>query len=145
MRIWSLHPSYLDQKALVAVWREALLARAVLRGATRGYRNHPQLARFRHHPAPVSAINHYLRHIADEADTRGYRFDRSKIGPVRNRSTMTVNSLQLAFELEHLQRKVLARAPKEMGRLPAGGRLQAHPLFRIRNGPIAAWERGAVL
>jgi hypothetical protein len=144
MRLWSLHPSFLDQRALVAVWREALLARAVLRGATRGYRSHPQLQRFRQHSAPVSAINHYLRHIADEADRRGYRFDRSKIGPVRNNGPMDVNSGQLQFELEHLRRKVLARAPAELARLPAGARLKAHPLFQIRRGPIAAWERGAV-
>jgi hypothetical protein len=144
LRLWSLHPSFLDQKALVAVWREALLARAVLRGATRGYRSHPQLQRFRQHPGPVSAINHYLRHIADEADRRGYRFDRSKIGPVRNREPMDVSSGQLQFELEHLRRKVLARAPGELARLPAGARLKAHPLFRICRGPIAAWERGAV-
>ena len=64
MRLWSLHPSYLDQKALVAVWREGLLARAVLRNATRGYRRHPQLIRFRSHPAPLSAINNYLSLIA---------------------------------------------------------------------------------
>jgi hypothetical protein len=37
---------YLDGRGLVALWREALLAQAVLRGRTRGYR-HPQLARFR--------------------------------------------------------------------------------------------------
>ena len=33
MRLWSLHPCYLDPAGLVAVWREGLLARAVLRGA----------------------------------------------------------------------------------------------------------------
>jgi hypothetical protein len=117
----------------------------VLRGATRGYRNHPQLARFRQHPAPVSAINHYLLHIANEADARSYCFDRSKIGAVRNRSTMTANSGQLAFELEHLRRKVLARAPSDAARLPTGTGLRAHPLFTIHRGPIAPWERGAVL
>lgn len=37
MRIWSLHPSYLDAKGLVALWRETLLAQKVLLGATVGY------------------------------------------------------------------------------------------------------------
>ncbi|HEU5178767.1 MAG TPA: pyrimidine dimer DNA glycosylase/endonuclease V, partial [Burkholderiales bacterium] len=32
MRLWSLHPKYLDARGLVALWREALLAQAVLRG-----------------------------------------------------------------------------------------------------------------
>jgi len=72
MRLWSLHPRYLDTQGLVALWREALLARAVLRGETKGYRNHPQLDRFRSHAASVSAINTYLARVYDEAVARGY-------------------------------------------------------------------------
>jgi len=30
MRLWSLHPRYLDAKGLVALWREGLLAQKVL-------------------------------------------------------------------------------------------------------------------
>ena len=60
MRLWSIHPKYLDRQGLIALWREALLAQAVLSGKTRGYRNHPQLERFRNHPAPLSAISLYL-------------------------------------------------------------------------------------
>lgn len=30
MRLWSLHPSYLDRAGLLAVWREGLLAQSVL-------------------------------------------------------------------------------------------------------------------
>ena len=95
MRLWSLHPSYLDSKGIVALWREGLLARAVLRGVTKGYRNHSQLERFRAHAAPLSAINNYLRAIASEATARGYRFDRSRIGPVRDRGPLTVTTGQL--------------------------------------------------
>lgn len=47
MRIWSLHPKYLDTKGLVALWRETLLAQHVLSGKTKRYKNHPQLARFK--------------------------------------------------------------------------------------------------
>ena len=36
MRLWSLHPRYLDAKGLVALWREGLLAQAVLKGQTKG-------------------------------------------------------------------------------------------------------------
>ena len=41
MRLWTLHPQYLDPRGLVALWREALLAQKVLLGRTRGYRAHP--------------------------------------------------------------------------------------------------------
>ncbi len=34
MRLWTLHPKYLDPRGLVALWREALFAQAVLRGWT---------------------------------------------------------------------------------------------------------------
>ena len=80
MRIWSLHPSLLDRRALVACWRETLLAQKVLRGLTRGYTNHPQLIRFRAHPQPLEAVAAYLSGLADEADARGYSFNRALIG-----------------------------------------------------------------
>lgn len=80
MRIWSLHPSLLDRRALVACWRETLLTQKVLRGLTRGYTNHPQLIRFRAHPQPLEAVATYLSGLADEADARGYSFNRALIG-----------------------------------------------------------------
>ncbi len=144
MRLWSLHPSYLDSKGLVAAWREALLARAVLRGQTKGYRHHPQLERFRSHPAPLSAINAYLRALHEEAESRGYRFDKRKIGPIRNHSRLRVTRGQLRFELGHLAGKVRTRAPVEKGRLPKASAIKPHPLFFVRAGPVESWERGPV-
>lgn len=144
MRLWSLHPSCLDQKALVAVWREGLLARAVLRGATRGYVHHPQLQRFRDHPAPVSAINSYLRVIALDAASRGYNFDRSRLGPIRNRQKMSVTDGQLEFEWTHLRNKIRSRAPDALKRLPARKSVQPHSLFSKIIGGIEVWEKGAV-
>jgi hypothetical protein len=80
VRLWTVHPKYLDARGLVAVWREGLLARAVLRDRTLGYRHHPQLARFRARPDPVACLNAYLRVIYAEALGRGYRFDAAKSG-----------------------------------------------------------------
>jgi len=47
LRLWSIHPKYLDYKGLVAVWREGLLAKRVLMGETKEYRDHPQLLRLK--------------------------------------------------------------------------------------------------
>ena len=143
MRLWSLHPSYLDAKGLVALWREGLLARAVLRGKTKGYRHHPQLIRFRASPSPISAINEYLSAVADEADARGYSFDRSRIGPVRVRSTMAVTEGQVAHEAGHLLRKLEERAPEHCERLSVDALPDAHPLFTLVPGDVEGWERGA--
>lgn len=79
MRLWSLHPKYLDTKGLVALWREGLLAKKVLENKTKGYRNHPQLIRFKNCTEPSSSINAYLHFVCDEADERGYAFDRKKL------------------------------------------------------------------
>ena len=141
MRIWSLHPAVLDRAALVACWREGLLAQAVLGGGTRGYTRHPQLERFRACTDPVAAIGHYLGAVQAEASARGYRFDASRI--VRADAAnpqIPVTEGQLAFELTHLRRKVAERAPDWLDRLPEHA-APAAPSFVVVPGPIAGWER----
>jgi hypothetical protein len=141
MRLWSLHPRYLDPQGLVALWREALLARAVLRGKTQGYRHHPQLARFLAQPAPVSAINTYLLAVHAEATARGYAFDHSKIGPVRSQQAISVTSGQVAYEWRHLLHKLSTRHPGLHERWRAEPSPECHPLFRLCEGPPETWER----
>ena len=103
MRIRTIHPKYLDPQGLVALWRETLLARAVLRGETRGYRHHPQLYRFQTHATPRSAVNAYLASVLLEADSRGYSFNRGKVGPVRGRIQLECTTGQLRYEWRHLR------------------------------------------
>lgn len=141
MRIWSLHPEHLDRAALVACWRETLLAQAVLAGRTRGYRQHPQLERFREQPDPLATVGAYLVGVADEADARGYRFDRSRIlSPTVPAASIAVTDGQLALEWTHLGAKLRARSPADAERWrtvePA-----PHPLFHVVPGDVAAWER----
>lgn len=143
MRIWSLHPVHLDRQGLVAGWREALLAQAVLAGRTRGYRAHPQLERFRALADPEAAIGLYLSAIADEADLRGYRFDRSRIGHpgAIGAPVAEVTTGQLGHEWAHLRAKLAARSPETWERWRDVSAPTPHPLFRAVEGPIASWER----
>lgn len=143
MRLWSLHPKYLDPQGLVALWRESLLAKAVLRGETRGYTNHPQLERFKAHPQPRFAINSYLAAIHAEATERGYAFDPSKIGPVRTVQPIPVSTGQLALEWGHLQRKLATRSPAVLARWSDLALPACHPLFRQQPGSVASWERAS--
>jgi hypothetical protein len=137
MRLWSLHPSLLDRAALVAGWREGLLAQAVLLGRTKGYRSHPQLERFRTLGNPVGGIVTWLEGLADEADARGYRFDRSRLAGDRGSARLEVTDGQLALELEHLRRKVAGRAPEWLEHLPAPGEpVTPHPMLDVRPGPV---------
>jgi hypothetical protein len=141
MRLWSLHPKYLDAKGLVALWRESLLAQAVLRGETRGYRHHPQLLRFQTHATPLSAMNAYLSAVHVEATARQYAFDRRKIGPRRPVAPILVNDGQLAYEWNHLLHKLSVRAPELHHRWRDVAQPECHPLFRLTPGGIEAWER----
>ena len=141
MRIWSLHPRYLDAAGLVALWREALLARAVLRGATKGYRQHPQLERFKAHAQPLAAIDAYLAEVHREATARGYRFDRTKIGPLSEVDRVPVTQGQLMREWKHLMAKLSARSPSLFEQWSGVHDPDCHPLFRPVPGPVAAWER----
>jgi len=141
VRLWTLHPKYLDAKGLVALWREGLLARAVLKGSTKGYRRHPQLERFRAHESPLAAINSYLGAVASEAAKRGYSFDRQKIGPVRRPVTLSATRGQLAFEWKHLLRKLRARNAGLYARWRWDACPEPHPLFEIVQGGVEPWER----
>ncbi len=141
MRLWTLHPKYLDAAGLVALWREALLARAVLRGATCGYRQHPQLQRFQALATPRATINAYLAAVLAEADARGYRFARDKLGPVRGAVMIDCTHGQLLHEWSHLLRKLEVRSPGAHRRWREVTLPDAHPLFRIIAGSIEAWER----
>lgn len=142
MRLWSLHPRYLDPAGLVALWRETLLARAVLSGATRGYQHHPQLERFRGAPDPIAAIDRYLAAVFGEATARGYNFDAAKFVRRRRGALLPVSSGQVAFELAHLRRKLRARHPARYRALLKVANPDPHPIFRIEPGAIASWERG---
>ena len=141
MRIWTLHPKYLDPQGLVALWREALLARAVLRGMTTGYRHHPQLLRFQSHAAPRSAINAYLNSVYTEAESRGYSFNRRKIGPVRANVRIESTEGQLHYEWRHLMGKLRVRSPLLYRTWRSVISPESHPLFSIGCGAVEQWER----
>ena len=141
MRLWSLHPSLLDRAGLVALWREALLAQKVLLGATKGYRNHPQLERFRQSGNPIRAVASYLWSVADEARERGYDFDLSKIATRRGRVAISVTRGQLAYELTHLKKKLRNRDPKRLQSASMRQAVRANPTFKAVKGPIAPWDR----
>jgi pyrimidine dimer DNA glycosylase len=140
MRLWSLHPRYLDSKGLVALWREGLLAQAVLAGKTLGYRHHPQLRRFTESPAPRSCIAAYLRAVHAEATQRGYQFDAKKLPRAREVEPLHVSNGQLLYEWTHLAGKLAARAPAWHKQFKGIDYPESHPLFVVVAGGIADWE-----
>ena len=140
MRLWSLHPQYLDVKGLTAVWREGLLAQKVLQGGTRGYRHHPQLQRFRLQPNPVAAVAVYLSAVWVEAERRGYHFDRTKLAVSIEVALIPVTRGQIRYEWAHLLGKLLRRDPERYQGLLGIVEPEPHPLFSIVNGDVEIWE-----
>jgi hypothetical protein len=141
MRLWTLHPRYLDAKGLVALWREALLAQKVLQGKTKGYRHHPQLIRFQACSRPETAIAAYLTAVLEEAKHRGYNFDSTKILKSRVHRKIAETDGQLFYEWRHLKRKLRLRDYQKYRLLLSIEKPEPHPLFQIISGPRRSWEQ----
>lgn len=141
MRLWSIHPQYLDVKGLVALWREALLALAVVQGKTRGYRHHPQLIRFTSYHSPQQALNAYLTVVLQEAQRRGYQFSESKIIPTSLEHEIPVTEGQVLYEWNHLKKKLYVRDRALYKELQNVIIPHVHPLFKIVQGPVESWEK----
>ncbi len=141
MRLWSLHPQYLDRIGLIACWREGLLARHVLLGLTRGYKNHPQLVRFKAMPDAVATLDAYLLVLITEAGARGYHFQREKLGNNFADEKIPITDGQLAYELHHLQNKLRQRSPEQYAKIATLTMPQPHPSFIVIPGSVADWEK----
>jgi hypothetical protein len=141
MRIWSIAPKYLDTKGLVALWRETLLAKHVLKGLTKGYTNHPQLKRFKVYPEPLLAIDKYLEFIYNEATLRQYNFDSNKFMLHNSEIEIPVTTGQVEYELKHISNKLSNRAPDMLKNLPQEiGEVSLVPIFKLIPGDVEDWE-----
>jgi hypothetical protein len=141
MRIWSLHPKYLDAKGLVALWRETLLAKNVLEGKTKGYKNHPQLNRFKTAKDPINAINFYLKAVWLEAAARNYSFNKNKFVEINDIGKINVTKGQLNFERTHLLKKLEIRDLIKYNSIIGLVNYEPHPLFNLIDGKIEPWEK----
>jgi len=142
MRLWSIHPSYLDTKGLLALWRESLLARKVLEGKTKGYKFHPQLLRFKNSSDPLMSINLYLKYIFYEAIKRGYNFNKNKIKLYNNiEITIFVTKGQIQYEWTHLLNKLKNRDFERYKILLSENYIKPHPIFKVIDGNIEEWEK----
>ena len=141
MRLWSFHPKYLDSKGLAALWREALLAQAVLKGLTKAYAQHPQLLRFRQMRTPIRGIAAFLRVVHAEGSRRGFRFDVDKIARGGDVECMTVTRGQIKYEWEHLMAKLRLRNPRRYTELMSVRKIDPHPLFKVVRGGVEDWEK----
>jgi hypothetical protein len=111
-------------------------------GDTRGWRNHPQLDRFKDHSETMDAIGFYPLKIREEASFRGHSYDGSKIRRPINRVALTsITTGQLLYEFSLLLERTRLRMPawheklREVYDLP-----KAYPLFEVVEGDVGRWE-----
>jgi len=145
MRLWTLHPRYLDSRGLVSLWREALLAQAALAGKAGSFGSHPQLARFRQARSAKDAIRSYLLAIHAESLRRGFRFTLERIDGsgeqgARDAGVLVVTRGQLDYEWEQLRDRLRKRSPAALLKTSEPFCPDPHPLFQVVRGPVAAWE-----
>jgi len=145
LRLWSLDPKYLDWKGLNALWREGLLAQAVLLGRTKGWKKHPQLIRFKNHNRPIRALGFYLLKIYEESRRRGYNYAKFKIvQPTNEVDPIEITSGQLIYESGILIERLRKRSPEkhyEIIKSATINYLDPHPLFVVVEGEVEFWEK----
>ena len=126
----------------MGLWRESLLAQKVLLGETRGYRNHPQLTRFKITKDPLLYIGTYLYYIYLEGRSRGYKFNESKILKYDlNIERLPVTDGQVRYEFNHLLGKLRVRDYRKYEEVKDVENIEVHPIFYIIPGDVEEWEK----
>ena len=128
MRLWLIHPKYLDSIGLVALWRESLLAKKVLEGKTKGYKKHPELNKFKG-KNQIKLINSFLLEIFKESEKRGYSFNKNKIGNELTKQKKMIPKKEIEFEFQHLKNKLKKRNLKKLIELAKIKKIELNPIF----------------
>jgi len=134
MRLWSIHPEYLDSIGLVALWRESLLAQKVLKSETQSHKNHPQLKKFKACPHPQYAIANYLVEIWKESQRRGYNFNKEKIRHTKIVEKIPITQSELKCEFDLLRERLKKRTPSKYQNLLSVKEIECNPIFKITEG-----------
>ncbi len=144
MRLWSLHPSYLDIQELFSTWKEGLLAFSVINNPETQLHNHPQLIRFKISGDPIGTLGFYLNEIFLEAKNRGFNFEGSKIESINTSISISVTLGQLDYEAMNLLNTLQERDKTKFSDLNSIFKqkdVKTHPLFYIISGPVEKWEK----
>jgi hypothetical protein len=79
--------------------------------------------------------------LVDEAESRGYNFDRSKLPAFDAAPRIEVSDGQLRYEWQHLLAKLRDRDPERYRRCANITVPLPHPFFVVVPGSVAAWEK----
>lgn len=133
MRLWSIHPKYLDKHALIALWREGLLAQKALSGKGLVDEANVQLVRFKKSANPVRAIGSYLSFVASEGAKQGCKLNHERIlQPNFEAKFMTTDVAQMELEVEQLKARMKTRNKDKFKLLTDVHKFEANPVFTLQ-------------
>ncbi|MGQ9456654.1 MAG: DUF1722 domain-containing protein [Anaerolineae bacterium] len=113
MRVWDIHPGYLNRQSLLGEHQEIHALLAIVEGGKRGYAHHPETLRWREHLGALR-VRHEM--VVAEMRLRGYRHHTPvrRGEPVRWPQTFVDPPLQQFAILRERYRE----REKEPGRIP---------------------------
>ena len=142
MRLWSLHPRYLDPKGLVALWREALARPGRAPGAIPGdIATIPSCSDSARSPLRVAASPSTFGPCTRNRSSEATASTGARLCTGGTVARVDVTRGQLDFEWRHLLAKLEKRNPPVLEALQNTGDPAPHPLFRVVPGAIEEWER----
>ena len=87
----------------------------------------------------TATIGAYLWAVLDEARSRGYNFDASRIATERLPISISVTRGQLDFERQRLMKKLRTR-DQDRFRILGAAVARPHPILRVVAGGLEPWE-----
>jgi len=136
VRLWTIHPRYLDDEALREAWRDGLNLRRALKIGSKAAEPCPDAAPWiAESRQPVRALDLYLHAIHGEARRRGRSFDASKLGPVDTKTKIPIPSSWVSADWRDLRAIVAKRSPGFFPRIESVQRPHCHPAFRRVSTP----------
>jgi hypothetical protein len=141
MRIWSIHPKYLDSKELLNLWNETIQAKNEFLTKFSGHFSNKQLERFLDLKNPLEAINSYMSSIYREAVKRDFSVDDSFMDwDFDDSIQIPVTAGQISHEISKLKSRLRERDEKKLQKLNGRTFLELHPIFYSVPGTIEEWE-----
>ena len=143
MRVWTIHPRYLDRKELRLSWSSGLKALKVLSQPKIYNRFQSGLSVFRTQSEPLFALTSYLLEIAKEGKRRGMDMDVSNLPKLPKDFRLKIPvSVQRVRSDRQLLIKHLARiGKKHVEKFESMRASLTHPLFFLHtDDKPGAWE-----
>lgn len=133
MRLLSIHPKYLDKHALIALWREGLLAQKALSDGASVGKDSVHLVNFKNKANPVRAIGSYLSFVAAEGAKQGCRLNHERIlHPNFDNGFMEADAEQMVVEFEQLKARLKMRDKPKFKTLKDMRKIEANPVFNLQ-------------